>query len=266
MKFDQISLGANQRLNFYRQRIVRGLSPNPNTYLVLQWLQQNRASISALLPNNFAPDNAIYLDLSAPNSDQSDDMKSMATDINTLLQKTGASVALGRYDEDRHCYQSEVFKNQSESRSVHIGVDIFVPPGTTLYAPLNATVHSFQNNDNPLDYGPTIILQHQISADLSFFSLYGHLSHASLMNLAVGKTFAAGENFATVGAMDENGGWPPHVHVQLIVDMLDFVGDFPGVISLEEADLWMDLCPNPFDFLKLPEQTNSNVIPFAFAK
>ncbi len=42
-----------------------------------------------------------------------------------------------------------------ESRTVHLGVDLFARPGTAVYAPLDGIVVSVANNNDPLDYGPT---------------------------------------------------------------------------------------------------------------
>jgi len=48
-----------------------------------------------------------------------------------------------------------------------------------IFAALDGKIHSFQNNTALGDYGPTVILEHQI-ADFKFHTLYGHLSEASL--------------------------------------------------------------------------------------
>ena len=41
--------------------------------------------------------------------------------------------------------------------------------------------------------------------------------------------FAREAVIARIGTTAENGGWPPHLHFQLITDLLDRHGDFPGV-------------------------------------
>ena len=48
-----------------------------------------------------------------------------------------------------------------------------------IHAALDGTIHSFQNNTALGDYGPTIILSHEIEG-FKFHTLYGHLSEASL--------------------------------------------------------------------------------------
>src|SRR5258708_19123945 len=95
--------------------------------------------------------------------------------------------------------------------------------GSAIYAPLDGIVHSFRNNDVPLDDGPTIILQHTVEHDgssLTFFTLYGHLSLDSLDGLYEGKPIAAGSVLARIGDYPINGGWPPHLHVQIMTDLL----------------------------------------------
>jgi len=50
-----------------------------------------------------------------------------------------------------------------------------------------------------------------------------------------------------------NGGWPPHLHLQLITDLLDKDGDFPGVASPAERSLWLALSPDPNLIARLPD-------------
>jgi 4-aminobutyrate aminotransferase-like enzyme len=96
-----------------------------------------------------------------------------------------------------------------------------------------------------------VILLH--SADgRTFFTLYGHLSLDSLDRLAVGQAVRRGEPFARVGTSDENGGWPPHVHFQVILDLLDQDADFPGVACASERALWTGLSPDPNLLLGIP--------------
>jgi hypothetical protein len=72
-------------------------------------------------------------------------------------------VGIGRYNEARPFYTSDQFivegNDGPEWRTVHLGLDVFMEPGSPVFAPLDGIVHSFRNNDAPLDYGPTIVLQ-----------------------------------------------------------------------------------------------------------
>ncbi|MBI4363426.1 MAG: peptidoglycan DD-metalloendopeptidase family protein [Candidatus Doudnabacteria bacterium] len=146
---------------------------------------------------------------------------------------------------------SQLFNDEQEPRSVHLAMDLWVPQGTPVFSPLPGRVHSFQNNDHLGDYGPTIILEHELQG-LKFFTLYGHLSRVSLVNLKTSETIRSGQQIAKLGSQNENGSWPPHLHFQIISDMMGKKGDFPGVASISEKDYYLGICPDPNLILRLP--------------
>jgi peptidoglycan LD-endopeptidase LytH len=165
--------------------------------------------------------------------------------------KPGEPVRASGYGEDRSIYTQDLFAPAGEeARTIHLGLDIFAAAGTEVFAPLSARVHSFQVNDHPGDYGPTIILEHQVGA-AKIHTLYGHLSRDSLKGLKPGAAFMAGERIAALGTKRENGGWPPHLHFQVILDIGDRRGDYPGVCTRSEAARWLAICPDPCMFLGL---------------
>ena len=132
-----------------------------------------------------------------------------------------------------------------ERRTVHIAIDIFMEPGSPVRAPLPGRVHSVRDNAARLDYGPTVILEHAPEGAPHFYTLYGHLARASVAGLAAGDRVERGQAIATIGPAPENGDWPPHVHFQVIADMLDMQGDFPGVSAASARAAWLSLCPDP---------------------
>lgn len=164
--------------------------------------------------------------------------------ITQMLKKSGSILGVGKYGEDRAIYKSPLYKRDDEARSIHLAIDLFVPSGTAIFTPLDATIHSFQDNNHFLDYGPTIILEHIVEG-VKFYTLYGHLSRASLKKLIVGQNIKAGEQIARVGKLHENGRWPSHLHFQIITDILTFSGDFPGVAKPTEKEYYLKLCPDP---------------------
>ena len=127
---------------------------------------------------------------------------------------------------------------------IHLGLDIWGPADTPVFAPLAGTVHSFAFNDAFGDYGATLILKHQLD-DLVFHTLYGHLSLASIQNKKEGQVIVGGETIAWFGAPEENGHWPPHLHFQVIQNMQGNSGDYPGVCSYEDQSGYLENCPNP---------------------
>jgi murein DD-endopeptidase MepM/ murein hydrolase activator NlpD len=82
---------------------------------------------------------------------------------------------------------------------------------------------------------------------LTFYTLWGHLSRESVSQLRVGGLLPAGAVLGRVGLPNENGGWPPHVHVQLILEpgLGGRSGDYPGVCASSERRHWLRLCPDP---------------------
>ncbi len=131
----------------------------------------------------------------------------------------------------------------AEPRRLHLGIDIWGQVGTKVMAPLDGVVHSFAFNNNDSDYGATIILTHQLDG-VGFHTLYGHLSLNSLKNLHEGKTIRKGDVIAEFGMRFENGNWPPHLHFQIIDDIGDWKGDYPGVCKYSERQKWLDNCPD----------------------
>ncbi len=181
--------------------------------------------------------------------------------VNRLIAEYGAGAALGRYAEDRGCYSSPQFLGEGQPRSTHLGVDVFVPAGTPVHAPFDAVVVVVALNDEHLDYGPTVILRHDLSgAPRSFFTLYGHLSMGALDSLSPGQKIKAGEVFAQIGDEQENGHWPPHLHVQVILDLLGETKNFVGVCAPAELPFWRQICPDPVRILHLPTPVASGVV------
>lgn len=164
--------------------------------------------------------------------------------ITENIRENSKAYGVGKYNEDRLIYQRSDMFSGEESRSLHLGIDIWAPAGTEVYAPLEGTIHSFADNHHHGDYGPTIILEHEIDGR-KFHTLYGHLSKESLVDLAVGKQIKQGELFAWYGHYEENVHWPPHLHFQVIEDMQEYAGDYPGVCKPSEKEQWLANCPNP---------------------
>ena len=173
--------------------------------------------------------------------------------IEAAMREAGATVGIGRYGEPRLLYVSPLFDaaGQPERRTIHLGVDLFAPSGTPVHAPLAGVVHIAADNSTPLDYGPVVVLCHRTEAGDPFFTLYGHLSRQSLLRCSPGRAVAAGEAFAEIGGADVNGGWTPHLHFQVIADLLGLGRDFPGVCRASERAAWMAFSPDPSPLLNL---------------
>ena len=75
------------------------------------------------------------------------------------------------------------------------------------------------------------------------------MASEDLAALKVGAAIAAGQLLCHLGKPAENGGWPPHVHFQLIRDMQGWQGDYPGVCSQQDVGFYAKNCPDPKLFL-----------------
>ena len=169
-----------------------------------------------------------------------------------------APIWMGYYAEPRLIYTEDFFRlgpwKASDRRTVHIAVDVFADAETPLFAPLAGTVEYASYRDTNLDYGGVIILRHETPDGDAFFSLYGHLSKASVDVLETGQRIEKGQQFARLGVPAENGRWSPHVHFQLSL-ILDGFGDgLPGVATPDLLHLWEEICPNPAALLNLPNE------------
>ena len=189
-------------------------------------------------------------ELETVNVSSSDDLEQF---IWGFMKAQSAKVAYGGYLEHRGIYQRSAYFNESnpeKERNIHIGLDLWVEAGIAIYAPLNGTIHSFNNNTNYGDYGPTIILEHKFK-DFEFYTLYGHLSLESIEGLVVGAEVKQGKAIAALGTSAVNGDYPPHLHFQIIKDIQDYKGDYPGVCNQLELEFYRSNCPDPDLLLKL---------------
>ena len=172
--------------------------------------------------------------------------------IEDYLQKNNALVAFGGYNEVRNLYKrSTIFNGEDfDERNIHIGLDLWIKEGTEVTAALNGNIHSFNFNNSLGDYGPTIILEHLFEEE-KFYTLYGHLSLESISNLQIGDEFKKGEKLATLGNAEVNGGYSPHLHFQIIKNLDQNSGDYPGVCSKNKLDYYLENCPDPNLLLKI---------------
>jgi hypothetical protein len=198
---------------------------------------------------------AIVLDLSTGSSLRGEaianlDVARLGELIDATMADAGTGFAFGRYAEPRELYNNEHFAGDDagESRTVHMGIDLFCVAGTPVFAPLAGKVELLANNARELDYGPLLVLAHEDDQGGAFFTLYGHLGPEVLNTLESGQSVIAGEQIATVGAPPGNGNWPPHLHFQVIHDLADRGADFPGVARPSEQDYWLGLSPSPAAF------------------
>ena len=169
-----------------------------------------------------------------------------------------AALGIGRYGEPRPINAGPAFGAGGDPLAVrrtrHIAVDLFAPVGTAVHAPLAGQVVQARWIPDRLDYGGLVVLRHCTDTGDTFDTLYGHLARASVEALHPGQRIEAGAAFALFGDRHENGDWPPHVHVQLLVEDVSKPGDTPqGSVAPGEFVARTALCPCPAALLNLPD-------------
>ena len=240
-----------------------GLAPVPTAARIAGWLDQHADEIGPVLDVDLQTEPALALDLSIGSrllgADPTRAETGPLTDtILGALKAVGAKVGLGRYDEARGLYTAAAFgvtgDPTGERRTIHLGIDVFVAPGSAVRAPLDGRVHTVVENAARQDYGPLVILEHEPEPGVRFFTLYGHLSTDALTAVREGASVARGAFLGSVGAPPANGDWPPHLHFQVIADLLDLGRDFPGVAPPSQRTVWTSLSPDPNVVLRIPAE------------
>lgn len=205
--------------------------------------------IDRLFAKPLSESTSVALDLSAENLDLLPSIYGTTSTFNVYIEaKIGDKIGYGGYLEHRVIYETyaNFATSSTDFRNIHLGMDFWTKAGTPVFAPLDGVVHSFQVNYGAGNYGPTIILHHP---EANIYSLYGHLSTGDLSQLEVGMPINAGQKLCQLGNLNENGGWPPHLHFQLIRDMQGLKGDYPGVCSQRDVGFYANNCPHPSFYL-----------------
>jgi 4-aminobutyrate aminotransferase-like enzyme/Ser/Thr protein kinase RdoA (MazF antagonist) len=223
---------------------------------VITWLKNNDSA--PVLGVNLRTNNCIVFDLSVSgpliSGDPSENSEPKLTErLFGAMDSAAVNIGIGRYDEPRLFYLSSIFTSIGEPRVIHLGIDLFAKAGTPVYAPMDGIVEAFANNAAPQDYGPMIILKHLTNEGIVFYTVYGHLSLDSLKELSIGKKITKGEKIASIGTPDINGGGTPHLHLQIVTDLLDLSTDFPGVARASQREVWHSFSPDPNLILGIPQ-------------
>ena len=254
-----------------------GLSPFKSSARVAGWLKKNSKSFAQILPFDLRTEPLAVFDLEIASPTLHGDPREneeakLTKRLNAIMDEAGVRVGIGQYDEARYIYTSPAFATgdapTDETRTIHLGIDLFAEVGTPVRAPLDGIVVAFADNAAPQDYGPVIVLEHSLTStpspllgegdsaieETKFYTLYGHLSRESLKKLKIGQKIKKGKKFTAIGSADVNGGWTPHLHFQVMVDLLDLGTDFPGVAQPSQRMVWLSLCPDPNLILNIPKK------------
>jgi 4-aminobutyrate aminotransferase-like enzyme/Ser/Thr protein kinase RdoA (MazF antagonist) len=249
-------------LAYYSFRSACGFFPVPEEKEFSDWTLTQKFKIQDLFPSvNYKhilqPDLSIGSRFLGHFSSYQNSI-ALNSKIETLKSNNSDTVLAGGYLEPRPVYSTDAFKidgnNGPEYRTFHLGTDFWLDAGTPVHAICDGEIICCVNNDLDKDYGPTIILKHSINSNLSFYTLYGHLSRESLGLFKIGNKINKGDQIGFIGNNNENGHWPPHLHFQIILNLLDNETNFPGVCTPAQIKVWSSVCPNPDIFFNCINQ------------
>ena len=186
------------------------------------------------------------------------DVAACETAWQALRKSRNAELGIGPWGEKRAVYAGQMFQSKlikMRRRNRHLGLDIFADAGTAVLTPLGGRVVDVVIEREPLGYGCAVLIEHEPEPGVRFASLWGHLAHETAERLAKGQKLAAGDVIGRLGDAKENGGWLPHLHLQLVAYATDDLAPIPGVGEEAYLDLWAKLYPPAYEFAGLTPET-----------
>ncbi|MGB5262599.1 MAG: aminotransferase class III-fold pyridoxal phosphate-dependent enzyme [Lutimonas sp.] len=229
-----------------------GFEAHPNEHRFQNWAEKQYLSLSDLFPDSTC-EKIHLLDLSISSEwighlEDYNDLDFFQFKIDQLQKANPDTIIAGGYMEPRPIYTSDTYDkmgNQGKkSRTVHLGIDFWLPAGTPVAALFDGEIVTAVNDAGNKEYGGLLIVKH-CENDLIFFTLYGHLSVASALTHRIGDRVKKGDSIAVLGNYPENGNWASHLHFQIMLSMLDYEIDFPGVTYPDQLEIWKSICPDP---------------------
>ena len=251
----------------FRFREACGLEPHPYYSDFVAWVKQEEVSLQALFPT-LERTSVFPLDLSVSSSwvgreETFNDLDHFQFKLNQIQKKNSDKLIAGGYLEPRSLYTSSAYDKYGneglEKRCIHLGVDFWVPATTPVHALYEGEVVMAVNDEGEKAYGGMIVLRHDVK-DITFYTLYGHLSKKSIAEVNIGKKISKGACLGGIGKVTENGNWAPHLHFQITLSLLNYQNDFPGVTYHKQIQTWQSLCPDPNLLFKSADLNVSTVV------
>ncbi|MAP55341.1 aminotransferase class III-fold pyridoxal phosphate-dependent enzyme [Altibacter sp.] len=249
----------SEEFAYYCFRSSCDLPVHPGLANFNAWISSRSFSFSDLFPSE-AKEKALLLDLKVSSNwmgsqEEFNNLDLFQYRIDQLQKEHPNALIAGGYCEPRPLYTASSYDKEGnsgpESRTVHLGIDFWLPAGTQVNALLDGEIVTVTNDVGFKEYGGLIIIKHELK-EVIFYSLYGHLSQSSLSLWNEGDSIAKGDCIGWLGNTEENGAWAPHLHFQIMLSMLNYTDDFPGVTYKAQLPIWKGLCPDPNLLFKDP--------------
>lgn len=234
-------------------RFGAGLPASPRSPSVAAWMNANRGTWSSVVSPDAREQKRVIAELGGAHADIAaasarQDREAAQRLYDRMMEAAGATLAIGTWMEHRTVYSTDNYLSAlvpGARRDRHLGCDLFAPALTPLYMPIAGDVVQAGIIDERLDYGGYIVTRHEPRPDITFFALWGHLSHESAQRWQVGQSVPEGAEVAVMGDFEENGWWLPHLHLQFsTLEFSDFRA-MPGVGETACMELWAEIFPDP---------------------
>ncbi len=133
-----------------------------------------------------------------------------------MTEKASTNCALSMFLEPRRkLMQAHNCVDMLEAdRTIHLGLDISLPAGSRVVAPLDGVVIESEYEKGKGQYGGMAVLEHVLQDGRKVYAVYGHLDREHLP--AVGSRILAGELISVLGDFSSNGDWFTHLHLQVV--------------------------------------------------
>ncbi|AUC86289.1 peptidase M23 [Polaribacter sp. ALD11] len=236
----------------YSFRAACGFVAHPNEEIFKKWTLENNFLLSDLFPT-INKNEVHHLDLSVSSKwighqENFNNLDLFQFKIDQLQKEIPTKILAGGYLEPRALYTSSTYDKignyGKESRSIHLGLDFWLPKLTPVHALFDGEIVIAVNDAGEKEYGGLVVLKHKTSA-FEFYTLYGHNTIESTLKHTIGDKVLKGEKITELANYPENGNWAPHLHFQILLSLFDSKVDFPGVAYLNQIDVWKSVCPDP---------------------
>lgn len=245
-----------------------GLDPSPGASRVGTWLRSRETKAGPVIPAELRDRAAHPLDLGT----SSLELDSSALDgaagteparLADRVAEDGDRIPASRWNEARapggKPSGDEPRVDGREPRTVHMGIELFLEPGTPVHAPLAGRLRAVTpREDSDAGSRPVLALEHRVEAEahpsagpLLFHTLYRNVHPADPEALRGSKGIAVDKG-AEIGRV-ERAGEPGRVPVCFQVAAGGIPPeDVPAAVPPDRREVWKSLCPDPSPLLGVP--------------
>ena len=231
-----------------RFRVAAGFSPLPRQSE--RCAAVRRAAARAVRPVTLArPPAALDLSPESAATDPGAPAETLRAAVAAATEAAGA--AIGRYLEPRvpeTAARDRPRKPRGEPATLQLGIEVFVPAGTAVRAPLAGVVDWAGDPLGDSGSGVSAGIRHVLDGEV-FWTSYRHLHPGCLETLGPGRAVEAGDVLGTVAESAGSSDPPPHLQVQVLLGRLR--GQPPRRTTAADLPVLAALSADPVDFFGL---------------